>query len=264
MQNAVQFIDKLVWQRDRMLLGTLVFRLEHYKSDDWKLGDQCFVFFKTLGIINQYRRLFALKQDFRPNNVFELGIWEGGSIAFWFECFQPQKHVALDLKKHSNSRYFDRYLEDRGLRNRVSTFWGVDQADPVKLKDILASEFDGPLDLVLDDASHLYAPTKRSFEILFPHLRPGGLYIIEDWSWSYDENCVAKDPKWRDGRPLADLVFELVQMTGTAQPVKPVTAVFVYQGIVVIERGEARLEQFALADHIPTNPAANSRQPANH
>ena len=38
-----------------------------------------------------------------------------------------------------------------------------------------------PLDLVIDDASHLYGPTMASFEVLFPRLRPGGLYVIEDW-----------------------------------------------------------------------------------
>jgi hypothetical protein len=27
--------DRLVWQRDRMLLDDLVFRLEHYRSADW-------------------------------------------------------------------------------------------------------------------------------------------------------------------------------------------------------------------------------------
>lgn len=39
--------DKLVWQKDRMLLDELVFRLEHYKNDHWELGEDCFSFYKT-------------------------------------------------------------------------------------------------------------------------------------------------------------------------------------------------------------------------
>ena len=37
-------------------------------------------------------------------------------------------------------------------------------------------------DLIVDDASHLYRPTLASFEVLYPRLRPGGTYVIEDWA----------------------------------------------------------------------------------
>jgi len=36
------------------------------------------------------------------------------------------------------------------------------------------------LDVVVDDASHLYRLTVASFDALFQHLRSGGLYFIED------------------------------------------------------------------------------------
>jgi hypothetical protein len=41
---------------------------------------------------------------------------------------------------------------------------------------------DSALDLVVDDASHLLAPSTATFEMLFPRLRPGGLFLLEDWS----------------------------------------------------------------------------------
>ena len=51
------------------------------------------------------------------------------------------------------------------------------------MREILDHEFvDESIDLVIDDASHLYVETKASFEELFPRLRPGGLFIIEDWA----------------------------------------------------------------------------------
>lgn len=39
--------------------------------------------------------------------------------------------------------------------------------------------------IIIDDASHINPLTIRSFEILFPLLAPGGLYIVEDTETSY-------------------------------------------------------------------------------
>ena len=61
-------------------------------------------------------------------------------------------------------------------------FYGVDQADRSRLREILTSEFgDATIDLVIDDASHLFNESRVSFEVLFPRVRPGGAYVIEDW-----------------------------------------------------------------------------------
>jgi len=59
----------------------------------------------------------------------------------------------------------------------------MDQADRDRVGAIMDEEFPGgPLDLVIDDASHLLAESRLSFESLFPRLRPGGLFVIEDWN----------------------------------------------------------------------------------
>jgi hypothetical protein len=34
-------------------------------------------------------------------------------------------------------------------------------------------------------ASHIYAPTLVSFEVLFPRLSPGGRIVVEDWAADY-------------------------------------------------------------------------------
>ena len=74
-------------------------------------------------------------------------------------------------------------IAERGLGERVRLHYGVDQADPERLATILDDEFgDEPLGLVIDDASHRLEETRASFEALFPRLRPGGLFVIEDWN----------------------------------------------------------------------------------
>lgn len=51
---------------------------------------------------------------------------------------------------------------------------------------LLTSQFShNSLDIVIDDASHLSSLTIKSFEILFPLLKSGGYYCVEDLHSSY-------------------------------------------------------------------------------
>jgi hypothetical protein len=46
--------------------------------------------------------------------------------------------------------------------------------------DALKAAFAVEFDVVLDDASHIYANTVTTFEALFPAVKTGGMYLIED------------------------------------------------------------------------------------
>ena len=78
---------------------------------------------------------------------------------------------------------------------------------------------------MIDDASHLLDPTRSSFDVLFPLLRPGGVYVIEDWGVDLRlereanrdpavalriQEEIAKRPELEHVVPLARLVFEIV------------------------------------------------------
>lgn|SRR6266480_1477552 len=258
----LDMFDRLVWQHDRMLLDDLVFRLEHYRSPDWDGGDH-FRFYKTKELVDQYANFFSRRSDFRAERVIELGIYDGGSTAFWYELFQPQKHVALDIQGQTDPPYFRRYVESRGLDGRIKTHWNTDQADKARLRTIVETEFDGPLDLVIDDASHLYWPTLASFEALFPLLTPGGLYIIEDWSWGHWPDFIVPNNLRAAEDLLTRLVIELVEAAGTLTQCEGallwqlILSMVVYPGFVVVERGPQQLDkatQFNLEDHIKRRP----------
>lgn len=254
--------ENLVWQKDRMLMDGLVFRLQHDIGDEWELGDECFIFHKTQTLVKQYEAFFATRQNFRPQNVFELGLWDGGSLAFWFEYFQPKKHVGIDLQQRGDSDYFRRYVSSRGLSARLKTYWETNQADAPKLRSIVNREFDGPLDLVIDDASHFYQPTKSSFECLFPLLRPGGLYVIEDWAWEHWKEFSSPDDPMAKKEGLTRLVVELLEATGTSTSL--IKSLTTYQGFTVIERGEADMmghEDFKLEHHIWRRPRPEKSDP---
>jgi predicted O-methyltransferase YrrM len=168
-------------------------------------------------------RYVALIETLRPQRIVELGIWLGGSVAFLTLAANPQKLVAIDIRPAASAK-FDAWLESHV--EEVRPHYGVDQADGPRLRTILADEFAGdPLDLVVDDASHLLGPTRTSFNVLFPLLRPGGVYVIEDWGEQHEfERLMAEDPAvaervrraaadrpdvW-ERMPLTRLVFEIV------------------------------------------------------
>ena len=89
----------------------------------------------------------------------------------------------------------------------------------------------------------MYAQTRASFEVLFPRLRPGGLYIIEDWAWTYWEEFRPPHP-WAKEVPLARLVIELVELVGggPGDASGAVASVTIFQGFTVIERGDGACE----------------------
>jgi cephalosporin hydroxylase len=244
-------LERVVWQKDRMLLDDMVFRLELHTSDDWELGNECFKFYKSKELVEEYARFWALREQYHPENVFEIGIWDGGSTIFWFEWFQPEKHVAIDLALKEDSAYFQRYVKSRGLESRIKSYWGVDQADAQRLREIVDEEFRAPLDLVIDDGSHLYGPTKGSFETLFPLLQTGGLYVVEDWAWEHWEAFQKPDHPWANKKSPTGLIFQLVEATGSSPHL--IKSLTVSRGFAVVERGSANPAQlggFKLEHHI--------------
>ena len=121
----------------------------------------------------------------------------------------------------------------------VRTYGDVDQADRDTLAEIVEREFEGnALDLVVDDCSHRYSETRASFNELFPRLRPGGLFLIEDWPWAHAH--LGKEPLEGlrpDQVPLTRLVFELV----LALPSVPglIADLMIDPVAVVVRRGDA-------------------------
>ncbi|PZQ10772.1 MAG: hypothetical protein DI565_19530 [Ancylobacter novellus] len=114
----------------------------------------------------------------RPVTVLEIGVGGyhdphvgGASLRMWRDYFPNGVIVGVDL--------FDKRLSDA---ERIETRRGS-QADPAFVA-ALVDEF-GRFDIVVDDGSHRSADVIASFELLFPHLADGGIYIVEDASSSY-------------------------------------------------------------------------------
>ncbi len=181
-------------------------------------------------------RLEALLERTRPKRILELGIHKGGSTALIAQLAEPEKLVALDIDTPQSGDGLRAFVEARGLEGSVKAHWEVDGSDPDRLEQLLAAELaDAPLDLVVDDASHLLEPSRASFNALFPRLRPGGTYLLEDWSWAH-----APMNLWPQRTPLTVLVFEIV--IACAHSPGLIGGLEIDRAWATIERGEGPID----------------------
>jgi predicted O-methyltransferase YrrM len=141
---------------------------------------QQFVITKQGPILDAYVDLLG-ESDGRT--MVELGIYAGGSTALAVLLGNLKRLIAVDLSEPELA--LEQFLDDRDLRRSVHTHYRLDQSDRVELLARVQADLGGDsIDIVIDDASHLLPETWASFETLFPLLRPGGRYIIEDWCTS--------------------------------------------------------------------------------
>jgi hypothetical protein len=165
-----------------------------------------------------------------------VGFFQGGSTALLAQLAEPERLVAVDASDEI-PRALRSFIDSRGLESTVHCHVGVDQADREMLLSICEREFGGAqVDLVIDDASHELEPSRASFNALFPLLRPGGEYMLEDWSWAH----LRAMPVWPEKSPLTLLVFELV-MSAAFYP-EIVADVEVSKDRALIRRGPGELE----------------------
>jgi cephalosporin hydroxylase len=163
---------------------------------------------KEAKLLRQYLDFFA---PHSIKNLLELGIWQGGSPLFYGLATDAEKVVALDINAPAPPALGE-IIERYGLTEKVKLHFGVSQDDRAAVTAIIDDEFgDAPLDLVIDDASHNYERTKQCFEIVYPRLRRGGLYVIEDWQWAHLDVPAFQDGTYFGGDPaLSNLIFELM------------------------------------------------------
>ena len=95
----------------------------------------------------------------------------GGSLRAWKWFFPRGRIVGIDI--------YDKKAHEE---SRVRTYLGS-QADSEFLRRVI-DEIGDP-DIVIDDGSHRSEHVIASFETLFPLLRDGGIYVVEDMQTSY-------------------------------------------------------------------------------
>jgi predicted O-methyltransferase YrrM len=195
-----------------------------------------FVLLKAKGQID----FLARHAPTNVKNIVDIGIYKGGSVVLYQELFSPKRIVGLDLSS-TREDALDRYVIRRSLGETIRLYYKTDQADRELLSTIIGENFgEEPLDLVIDDACHLYEPTKASFNLLFPRLRPGGVYVIEDWGWAHWDDAYHQSAthNYADEKTaLSKLILEFVMVSATRPTV--ISEVHIRSAMAYLVRGSA-------------------------
>jgi hypothetical protein len=125
--------------------------------------------------------LGARRRD--PLHILELGVARGVSLLIWHDYFPNARIVGVDLGNvPPELSKFDRIAFVKG-----------DQSDVGVLDRAVELCGGGGFDVIIDDAAHIGALAKASYEHLFSrYLRPDGFYAIEDI-------CAPMLKGWPDG-----------------------------------------------------------------
>jgi hypothetical protein len=170
--RAIHFLDNTHFELDGITFEYI------FRSADGPSSPLSAYLLKERYQIECYEEVLA---GFKASNILELGIRTGGSTIFLDRLLHPNRLAAIDIVQEP-APALTHYIKSHNRAEVMHPYYGVDQADKLRLTSILDEVFgDEQIDLVIDDASHIYTPTVSSFEVIFPRLRPGGLYVIEDW-----------------------------------------------------------------------------------
>lgn len=137
------------------------------------------------GYLPEYYKLASMLGS--AGRVLELGVREGMSLLIWKELFPDGIVMGVDNDKEAQWPY--------GTAKLVAS----QEAPEVALMAQQVSS--SGWDLIVDDASHVGELTAKSFDMLWPLLRKGGWYVIEDWHVGYQE-------KWREEYDTQDSMLQ--------------------------------------------------------
>lgn len=110
-----------------------------------------------------YEHLFD-KFRHRKISLLEIGVYHGESLRLWREFFPNGRITGIDIDLPSS-------------RIEGCELLRISQTDRATLDAAFADE---SLDIIIDDASHRIEDQVQSVCWLWPKLKPGGLYLIED------------------------------------------------------------------------------------
>lgn len=142
-----------------------------------QIGNRNYTDKGNIGFLDTYEEVWGEKFPRTSSPILlEIGVYNGNSMRTWCEWFPDATIVGIDL-----------HAQPRGNESRAILHYG-NQADPIFLHEV-ASKYEH-FDIIIDDGGHIWNEQQISFEVLWPYVSAGGLYIIEDLQTS-------NDPFWR-------------------------------------------------------------------
>jgi hypothetical protein len=118
---------------------------------------------------SKYYEFMTKDIRFDKNVVLELGVYSGGSLKMWSEWFPNSTIYGYDI----NDPIFKNESRIKDFKIDATSRQAIDMTKKISPN------------IIIDDASHRMDSHVITFENLWPFLKSGGLYIIEDLHTCY-------------------------------------------------------------------------------
>ena len=118
--------------------------------------------------INEYYDPYFSPLKNKIKKICEIGILKGSSMKLWYNFFTNAEIHGVDKKlrwfEYDHKTYLDRCRLHIGRSDEANTWKKIP-------KDF---------DIIIDDGHHEYQTQADTFKIAWEHLKPEGIYVIED------------------------------------------------------------------------------------
>lgn len=155
--------------------------------------------------------------------ILEVGVYSGGSLEMWRHYFGPKCIVyGVDIEEACKA------YEDDSIKIHIG-----DQEDRSFWKQF---KMDVPaIDIIVDDGGHMAHQQIVTLEEMFPHLRPGGVYLCEDVCGKFNPFHAYVDGLTRNLHTGANLPTSFQRI---------VHSVHLYPFVIVLERLMTPVSEF--------------------
>lgn len=232
---AIKIIDDY-----RFSFGDARFRRLKAGDTERKTTRDEILILKTPAFLKRYDAVFSRL----PNrNVVEVGIAEGGSLIYFAMRFPHLRFVGIDLRESNDEVQWQ--IDRLGLGDRIKLHYRIDQADQRRVRDIVTNAFDGEAPgAVIDDASHFFEQSTKTFDALFGMVVPGGVYCLEDWSWAHEPGRTQDGSLWPDKTSMANLLFRIILLQPSCGDL--VRDIHVNRNVAFIEKGSVVMDPISV------------------
>lgn len=130
--------------------------------------------------------------------LVEFGCYRGESLSMWREYFPKANIVGVDLDEEVKQYEKERIHIVIGDVTSEDTYQQIEEYCGDKQRPFI----------ILDDASHAWGDQRRSLELFWKLLLPGGFYVVEDLQCGTLGAYPWFPPKVRDSQPFFEYVQE--------------------------------------------------------
>lgn len=199
----------------------------------------------------------------KPITLIEFGVQLGGSLQMWRDYFGPRARlVGADIEPRCKQ------WEDSGTRIFIG-----DQADRRFLQKVAQKA--RPIDVVVEDGGHHPDQQIATFEVMYPLIKPDGVFVVEDLHtsyWSSYSGGLGRPGTFMDyAKDLTDQLNAFHSGTPCFKPtefIKTTKSIHFYDSVVVFEKGERPVRpthqrtgqaSWNPTDHVQLKPRLSAR-----